>query len=194
MPINTILLSESSVSANLVSQTLEGSEYKLVFEAEHLPALINADIQEPEMIILCITAPDEQLLGQLKTVHEQFPLPVVIFTEEEGSNAIEEAIHAGVSAYVVDGLSENRVLPILRTAIARFTQNLSMQQELTKLRTNLADRKIIDRAKGIIMAQRQCTEDEAYSLLRKTAMNQNSRLAALAQNIVDTADLLNTAP
>jgi response regulator NasT len=72
----------------------------------------------------------------------------------------------------------------------RFKQNQSVQAELNNLRTTLADRKVIDRAKGMIMAQRACTEDEAYKLLRTTAMNQNIRLAALAQNIIDAAQLL----
>lgn len=190
MSINTVLLSESKQSSQLVNTVLTGSEYDLVFEATKLTALMSADIKEPELIILCITAPDEQLLSQLKLVHEQYPLPVVIFTESDGSDAIEAAIQAGVSAYVVDGLRDNRVLPILRTALARFKQSLSMQQELDKLRTTLADRKIIDRAKGIVMAQRQCTEDQAYKLLRKQAMDQNIKLATLSQTVVSASELL----
>jgi len=191
--INTILLSESTHSSQLINMALAGSEYHLVYEAKKLMALINADIKTPELIILCIKAPDEPLLNQLTRVQEQYPLPVVIFTKSDGSEAIEPAIQAGVSAYVVDGLSENRVLPILRTALARFKQNLSVKKELNKLRETLADRKVIDRAKGIVMAERKCTEDEAYTMLRTSAMNQNMRLAKLAQSVIDSTELLNSA-
>jgi response regulator NasT len=188
--INAVLLSESDQSSQLINKVLAGSEYRLVYEATELMALMTADIKVPELIILCVKSPDEPLLSQLTLVQEQYPLPVVIFTESDGNEVIESAIQAGVSAYVVDGLSENRILPILRTAIARFKQNLSVKKELDKLRTTLSDRKVIDRAKGIIMAERQCTEDEAYTLLRTSAMNQNMRLVKLAQSVIDSTGLL----
>ncbi len=192
--MNTILLSESKAASELVRSVLAvNKDYDLIYEATSLTELMTAQVVQPELMILCITSPDQQLLMQLKLVEERFPLPIIIFTEIEGSHAIESAIEAGVSAYVVDGLSESRLLPIIRTAIARFKHSLSMQKELNKLRITLSERKIIDRAKGIIMAQKKCTEEEAYSLLRTTAMNQNSRLALLAQNIIDTAGLLGSA-
>lgn len=190
MAIRTVLLSESTKSSQLVNQVLADSDYQLVFEESRLSALMSAQIEDVELIILCINIPDDQLLEQLKLVNQQYPLPIVIFTEQDGSDAIEHAIAAGVSAYVVDGLSEQRLLPIIRTALARFQQNQQIKQELDQLRTSLADRKVIDRAKGIIMAQRQCSEDEAYTLMRNNAMTQNLRMAVLAKHIIDTANLL----
>jgi response regulator NasT len=153
--------------------------------------LLHVDgLTDPQLIVINIDKPDSSLIQQLRVINQQYPLPIVIFTQDSRDDAIEHAIQAGVSAYVVDGLNENRILPILRTAQMRFKQNQSVQAELNNLRTTLADRKVIDRAKGMIMAQRACTEDEAYKLLRTTAMNQNIRLAALAQNIIDAAQLL----
>lgn len=191
MPINTVLVSESEASTELVHQVLQATDYQLIFEGIRLSDLMVAsDLTDPALIIMCITTPNRHLISQLKLISEQYPLPIVIFTEADGSDAIEHAIGAGVSAYVVDGLSEQRLLPILRTALARFQQNQSMQKELAQLRTSLADRKTIDRAKGIIMEQRQCSEDQAYKLLRSRAMNQNIKLAALAKTIINAAVLL----
>jgi len=139
---------------------------------------------------MTIVRPNQQLISQLKLISEQYPLPIVIFTDADGSDAIEQVISAGVSAYIVDGLSEQRLLPVLRTALARFELNQSMQKELTQLRTSLADRKTIDRAKGIIMDQRQCSEEQAYKLLRSRAMNQNIKLAVLAKTVIKAAAIL----
>jgi response regulator NasT len=191
MAINTVLVSEYEQSTALVQQVLQATDYQLVFEAISLNDLITAsELRDPALIIMCIARPNQHLISQLKLISEQYPLPIVIFTEADGGDAIEHAIRAGVSAYVVDGLSEQRLLPILRTALARFEQNQQMQKELAQLRTSLADRKTIDRAKGIIMEQRQCSEDQAYKLLRSRAMNQNIKLAALAKTIINAAVLL----
>lgn len=191
MSVNTILISDSSVSSELLEAVLLENDYKFIFNGTDLKHLLQQDtLSEPELIVLNMDRPEEGLIDQLRVINEQYPLPIVIFTKDDRDEMIEHAIKAGVSAYVVDGLAENRVVPIIRTAMARFEQNQSMQKELKELKTTLADRKVIDRAKGLIMKQRQCSEDEAYKLLRTTAMNQNIRLAALAQNIIDAAQLL----
>ncbi|MCX4188117.1 ANTAR domain-containing response regulator [Methylophaga sp. OBS4] len=189
--INTIVISEQPQTAAKLKAVLNDSDYKVIFEGSNLQQLLTLKWRvEPELIIAVMETSDSQVLSKFKVINEQFPLPIVIFTHDDRDDAIEQAIEAGVSAYIVDGFREDRVQPILRTAMARFRQYRSMQKQLQELRTSLADRKIIDRAKGLIMQQRQCSEDEAYRLLRTSAMNQNMRLAALAQNILATADLL----
>ncbi|MBI3496773.1 MAG: ANTAR domain-containing protein, partial [Proteobacteria bacterium] len=100
------------------------------------------------------------------------------------------ALEAGVSAYVVDGLSVERVRPIVEVALARFEQWQALRRELDQAQTNLAERKLIERAKGIVMKQRRCTEDEAYALLRKLAMDRNQRLAQVAESVITMAELL----
>ena len=191
MNVNTIVVCDETKSYNLIEQVLMPSGYDIVFHGASLQQLLqNAVIKSPQLIIISMATAGSALIEQLKILNQQYPLPIVIFTQDDSDETIEHAINAGVSAYVVDGLKENRILPILRTAMARFEQHQSMQQELDDLKTTLVERKIIDRAKGLLMAQRNCSEEEAYKLLRTTAMNQNIRLAALAQSIVDTASLL----
>jgi response regulator NasT len=191
MTANTILISDSSESNDILENVLLENEYKLIYNGTSLKHLLMQEtLNEPELIIINVDRPEHGMIDQLKVINQQYPLPIVIFTKDDRDEAIGHAIQAGVSAYVVDGLSESRIVPILRTAMLRFEQHQSVQQELAELKTTLADRKVIDRAKGLIMAQRSCTEDEAYKLMRSTAMNQNIRLAALAQNIIDTAKLL----
>jgi response regulator NasT len=189
--INTIVISEQPDVTSKLSATLADTDYKIIFEGSTLQELLSLNWQvEPDLIIAVLDTSDTQVLSKFKVINEQFPLPIVIFTHDDRDDAIEQAIQAGVSAYIVDGFREDRVLPILRTAIARFRQYQSMQKHIKELKTSLADRKVIDKAKGLIMEQRNCTEDEAYRLLRTSAMNQNMRLAQLAQNILATASLL----
>lgn len=189
--INTIVISEQPEVTLKLKQALDDSQYKIIFEGSTLQQLLSLKwTVEPELIIALMNTSDSQVLGKFKVINEQFPLPIVIFTHDDRDDAIEQAIEAGVSAYIVDGFREDRVQPILRTAIVRFRQYQDMQKHIKELKTSLADRKIIDRAKGLIMEQRHCSEDEAYRLLRTSAMNQNMRLAQLAQNILATASLL----
>lgn len=189
--INTIVISEQPALTNKLTEVLTETDYKIIFEGSTVQQLLSLKWSvEPDLIIAIMNTSDNQVLNKFKVINEQFPLPIVIFTHDDRDDAIEQAIDAGVSAYIVDGFREDRVQPILRTALARFKQYQSMQKQLKDLKTSLADRKVIDRAKGLIMEQRHCTEDEAYRLLRSSAMNQNMRLAQLAQNILATANLL----
>ncbi len=189
--INTVVISEQPEVTAKLSKALEISDYKIIFEGTTLQQLLSLKWHvEPELIIAVMNTSDNQVLAKFKVINDQFPLPIVIFTHDDRDDAIEQAIQAGVSAYIVDGFREDRIQPILRTAMARFRQYQAMQKQLKELKTSLADRKVIDRAKGLIMEQRQCSEDEAYRLLRTSAMNQNMRLGQLAQNILATANLL----
>lgn len=186
MTVNTILINEGLDSNELLEKTLLDNDYRLIFKGSKIENVLEVDIvKEPELIVINIAKANASLIQQLRIINQYYPLPIVIFTEDSRDDAIEHAIEAGVSAYVVDGLEENRILPILRTAQIRFKQNQSIKQEVNNLKSTLAERKIIDRAKGLVMAEQSCTEDEAYKLMRTTAMNQNIRLAVLAQDIID---------
>lgn len=118
------------------------------------------------------------------------PRPIVMFTQDQDRTLMREALEAGVSAYVVDGLSVERVRPIVEVALARFEQWQALRRELDQAQTNLAERKVIERAKGIVMKQRGCTESEAYVLLRKLAMDRHQRLAHVAESVITMAELL----
>jgi response regulator NasT len=189
--INSIVITDTVEASLLIKSVLSKSDYQIIFESSDLSLQLKANwLIEPDIIIVAMQKTNLTLLGQLKTIHQQFPLPIVVFTEDDLDEGIEHAIEAGVNAYIIDGLKENRVLPILKTAMMRFDKQQAAAKQIQELQTSLADRKIIDRAKGLIMEQRNCTENEAYTMLRTSAMKQNLRMAVLAQNILDAAELL----
>lgn len=190
-PIKTIIISDSPDAAHLLQQVLNQSDYHVIYSGESLKYLIETQEEiEPSLIIVSLESTAPSMFAALKIISEQHPLPIVIFSNDDRDDVIEDAISAGVSAYVMDGMEEHRILPIIKTARVRFKQQQVMQDKISELRTDLADRKVIDKAKGIVMAQRQCTEEEAYKLLRTSAMNQNIRLAELSKNIISSAAIM----
>lgn len=143
---------------------------------------------QPDVIIV-----DEQSDAALKQVvaaTANAPRPIVCFTEDNDKVKMHAAIEAGVSAYVVAGLSADRVKAVLDVALARFEVDQKLRHELLETKTRLAERKVIERAKGLLMERHHCSEDEAYRKLRRLAMDKNLRLSELAQRMLDVADLL----
>lgn len=190
--INTVIISDEPKSMAMLKHALALTDYKVVFESTHIDNKMSEKwMIQPDLLILIKNQIDSNVLTQLKTVNEQYPLPIVVFTTSDSSQLIDQVIDSGVSSYIVDGLHENRIISILRTAYVRFNHQQKLLKQLDDLKTSLADRKVIDRAKGLVMKQRQCTEDEAYKLLRTSAMKQNLRLATLANNIIEAAALFN---
>jgi response regulator NasT len=116
--------------------------------------------------------------------------PVAMFVDQSDSASIQAAVDAGVSTYVVDGLRKERVKAIVDMAVSRFNAFERLQRELVEARSELASRKIVERAKGILMRTRQLSEEEAYALLRQTAMNEKRKLVDIAQSVVTAASLL----
>lgn len=144
----------------------------------------------PDVIIIDMDSPDRDTLEHLCLLSADQPRPVVMFTHDDDEEQIRSAIRAGVSAYVVDGLAAERIRPIIDVAIARFEQYQALRDELGRTEAALADRKVIERAKGILMKSRNLGEEEAYRLLRRQAMQTNARLADVAQQVVALAGLL----
>ena len=144
----------------------------------------------PDVVIVDVDLPSRDTLESLRSVQSADPRPMVLFSQDDNGETIRRAIQAGVSAYVVDGLQSHRVRPILDAAIASFMRHRELQLELDRTRSELADRKIIERAKGIVMKQRGVDEPAAYRLIRKTAMDQNRRVIDIAKSIISAADLL----
>ncbi len=147
-------------------------------------------LHRPDAVVLDIPSPGQGFLQKINLIQKEHPVPVVIFSQDDTSTTISAAIEAGVAAYVVDAMNPGRVPAILQTAIARFAHMQSLKQELEDARQKLEDRKILEKAKGILMKNRQLSEDEAYSLLRKTAMEKNRKLVEIAEHIVSAAELL----
>jgi len=188
--INTIIVSEVPESILLLKQVFETSDYKVIFEGKNLQEQTGTWLIEPDLLIVIMDNIDQAAITQLKMINQHYPLPIVVFTNVGSDEDIEHAVESGVTSYIVNGFAESRVIPILTAARARFKQQTKLLKQIGELQTTLVERKVIDRAKGLVMQQRQCTEDEAYKLLRTTAMAQNARMAVLAQNIIDTASLL----
>lgn len=190
----SILICDDPRMAALIDNALHKSPYAISYQAASLAQVAAAEVlDKPVLLIIASQQLDANLLTLVSTLLKQQPLPVVIFTGEYDALLQQQAIQAGVSAFVVDGLQPHRVLPVVSMAQSRFNHQQQMQQQLQELETKLADRKVIDRAKGLLMQQRQCSEDEAYKLLRTTAMNKNMRLAMLAQQVLSAANLLKSA-
>jgi response regulator NasT len=145
---------------------------------------------DPEVIFIDLENPNRDVLEQMFQVSRTVHRPVAMFVDQSDSAAIEAAIDAGVSAYIVDGLKKERVLSILHTTISRFNSFDRLRQELDKTKTALQERKVIDRAKGILMQERGLDEAAAYGLLRRTAMNENLKLVQVAQSVVTAAQML----
>ncbi|WP_419913152.1 ANTAR domain-containing response regulator [Hoeflea sp.] len=144
----------------------------------------------PDVIGIDLENPNRDMLESMFQLSRAVKRPIAMFVDRSDSDSIERAIDAGVSAYVVDGLRRERVKPILDMAISRFNAYSRLERELEDARMALQSRKVIDQAKGLLMRSRGMSEDEAYTLMRKTAMNQNRKIAEVAQSLVLAADLL----
>lgn len=147
-------------------------------------------LDDPEVVIIDLESPGRDILESLKSMQSAAPRPIVMFTQDDDGETITRATRAGVSAYVVDGISQKRVRPILDAAIERFRQFSNLSRELENARVQLAERKIVDKAKGILMRQRGMSEDEAYAAMRNLAMRSNKRIVDIAESIVSAASLL----
>lgn len=144
----------------------------------------------PDMIIVDAESQARDTLEHVVVATRDARRPIVLFTNDNDTSHVRDAIAAGVTAYVVAGLAPERVKPVLEVAMARFQHEEALRQELADARTQLSQRKVIDRAKGLLMTRHSLSEEEAYARLRKTAMDKGLKLADLAQRILDVADLL----
>ena len=145
---------------------------------------------EPDVVLIDLEKPNSEKLEQMFEVSRALKRPLAIFVEESDKAAIDAAIEAGVSAFVVGALHKDRVKTSVDLCISRFNSLARLRDELERARTALEDRKVIDRAKGILMQAKNLPEDAAYGLLRKTAMNEKKKIAEVAQSVVTAAGLL----
>lgn len=144
----------------------------------------------PDIILIDLENPGRDMLADVARLSNPTQRPVAMFVDGSDTTMMSAALDAGVSAYVVDGLRSDRVKPVLEMAIARFHAFSRLTAELEATKAALSERKIVDRAKGLLMKRRSLSEEEAYALLRKTAMDQGKRVAEIAEALVTTADLL----
>ena len=145
---------------------------------------------QPDMIIIDAESEARDSLEHVVMATRDERRPIVLFTNDNDTSNVRAAVAAGVSAYIVAGLSPERIRPILDVAMARFEHEQGLRQELAIAKTELQDRKVIDRAKGLLMQRQGLTEKVAYDKLRKAAMDKGLRLGEVAQRMLDAADLL----
>lgn len=144
----------------------------------------------PDIVLIDVDNPTRDMLEELTLASGPLDRPVAMFVSGAAGDLAQTAVEAGVSAYVVDGLSPARIKPVIDTAIARFRMVRQMRAELAETRRALEERKVIDRAKGLLMKAKGIDEDAAYALLRKTAMDQGRRVAEVAEALVTASGLL----
>jgi two-component system, response regulator / RNA-binding antiterminator len=144
---------------------------------------------KPDVVVLNLYTPTERVLKMIVEINQNYSLPVVIFAEDQQTETINKVIKTGVSAYIVDGLSAKRIKSIIDIAIARFKEQHALKEELKKTKQELDDRKLIDRAKAILIKSQGYTEDQAYHALRKLAMDRHIAIGEMAKNVISMADL-----
>jgi len=144
---------------------------------------------DPDVILIDLENPSRDVLEQMFQVSRIVKRPVAMFVDQADSASIQASVDAGVSAYIVDGLKKERIKSILDLCISRFNAFSRLQNELEQTKSALEERKVIDRAKGILMKAKKLSEEQAYALLRKTAMNENRKIADVAQSVITAAEL-----
>jgi two-component system, response regulator / RNA-binding antiterminator len=143
----------------------------------------------PDVVLIDLENPSRQALEEMFQVNRAVKRPVAIFVEQSDAASIEAAVEAGVAAYIVGELRKERIKNIVQLCVSRFNALSRLQDELAHTRSQLEERKLVDRAKGILMQARKLPEAEAYALLRRTAMNENKKLTEVAQSVITAAEL-----
>lgn len=189
--LKIVIVDASAVRAAILEDGLREVGYAqvvCVYEtANLLPRIYSLD---PDVILIDLENPSRDLLEQMFQVSRQVKRPIAMFVDQSDTASIEAAVDAGVSAYIVDGLKKERIKHILDLCISRFKAFSRLQNELVLAKSMLEDRKVIDRAKGILMRVRNLTEEDAYALMRRTAMNENKKIVEIAQAVITAAEML----
>jgi response regulator NasT len=190
-PPKIVIVDESPIRAAILEEGLREAGFTGVThisEMHNLLARIYA--LDPDVILIDLENPSRDVLEQMFQVSRAVRRPIAMFVDQSDSASIQASVDAGVSAYIVDGLKKERIKPILDLCISRFNAFSKLQNELERTKSALEDRKVIDRAKGILMKLKGLNEDEAYVLLRSTAMREKKKIGEIAQSIVTASELL----
>jgi len=188
--LNIVIVDENPVRAAILEEGLREAGYVNVVRIEGTAKLLARIYAiDPDVILIDLENPSRDVLEQMFQVSRIVKRPVAMFVDQADSASIQASVDAGVSAYIVDGLKKERIKSILDLCISRFNAFSRLQSELEQTKSALEERKVIDRAKGILMKAKNFSEEQAYALLRKTAMNENRKIAEVAQSVVTAAEL-----
>ncbi|MGQ2908153.1 MAG: ANTAR domain-containing response regulator [Aliihoeflea sp.] len=189
--LSILVIDENRIRAAVIEAGLREAGHERITVIHDVAGIARriAEI-EPDVIVIDLENPNRDMLENMFQLSRAVKRPIAMFVDRSDQAAIEAAVEAGVSAYVVDGLRQERVKPILDMAVSRFNAFSRMSRELEEMRGELQGRKLVDKAKRILMQSRGLSEDEAYALLRKTAMNQNRKISEIADSLITAAGLL----
>jgi len=188
--LKIVIVDESPVRSAILEDGLREAGFTQVVRIEKTTNLLaRIYTLDPDVILIDLENPSRDVLEQMFQVSRAVKRPIAMFVDQSDSASIQASVDAGVSAYIVDGLKKERMRSILDLCISRFNAFSRLQTELEQTKTALEERKVIDRAKGILMKAKNLSEEQAYALLRKTAMNENRKIAEVAQSVVTAAEL-----
>ncbi|EKF60731.1 MAG: ANTAR domain-containing response regulator [Agrobacterium albertimagni] len=191
LDLTILVIDENAVRAAIIEDGLREAGHRHVTVALGVQGIAKTvETLAPDVIIIDIENPNRDMMEHLFQLTRSVSRPIAMFVDRSDSASIEAAVDAGVSAYIVDGLRKERVKPILDMAVSRFNAFSRLQRELAEAKNALEERKIIERAKGILMKMRGMSEEEAFALMRQTAMNEKKKLVDIAQSVVTAAGLL----
>jgi response regulator NasT len=187
--IRIMLVDDQPERFQVLEEALTAQGYKVVAKVTADNIQAEVERSQPDVIIADLDNPGRDTLESLQAITRKRPRPIVMFTNDGDAATIELAVKSGVTAYIVDGMSPDRIRPILDVAIMRFREFQTLRSELELTRMQLSERKLIDKAKGLLM-KKGMDEDQAYHRLRKMAMDRNMKLPELARSIIAAAELL----
>jgi two-component system, response regulator / RNA-binding antiterminator len=189
--LKIVIVDESPIRAAILEDGLREAGHVQVIRIEDRTNLLaRVYAIDPDVILIDLENPSRDVLEQMFQVSRVVKRPVAMFVDQSDAASIQAAIDAGVSAYIVDGLKKERIKNILDMSIMRFNAFSRLEGELEQTKSALEERKVVDRAKGILMKMKNLTEEEAYALMRKTAMNEKKKIAEIAQSIITAAEML----
>ena len=186
--VRVLIVDQNLLRASVLEEGLREAGFRDLVVVRDMQNLLRRILaEEPDVILIDLENPNRDVLEQMFQVSRVVRRPVAMFVDRSDRSDIEAAIDAGVGAYVVDGLRKERVRCIVEMAISRFQAFDRLREELEQTRQQLADRKLVDKAKGILMRQVGVDEEQAYEMLRRTAMDANLRMAQVAQGVITSA-------
>ncbi len=189
--LRIVLVDQNVTRASILEEALREAGYTTVTVVRDMQNLLRRIVDaDPDVICIDLENPNRDVLEQMFQMSRVVRRPVAMFVDRSDSEMIKAAVDAGVGAYVVDGLKKERVKSVVDMAVNRFKAFNDLRDELERARQALDERKVIERAKGILMKERNLTEDDAYALLRKAAMSDNKRVVEIAQAVITAAGLL----
>jgi two-component system, response regulator / RNA-binding antiterminator len=186
-----VIVDQNPIRAAILEEGLREAGYTGVVHINEMQSLLaRIYALDPEIILIDLENPSRDVLEQMFQVSRAVRRPIAMFVDQSDAASIQASVDAGVSAYIVDGLKKERIKPILDLCVSRFNAFAKLQEELERTKSQLEDRKIIEKAKGILMRVKGLNEDEAYVLLRSTAMREKKKIGEIAQSIITASELL----